>query len=115
MKKVLASLTLGMLLVAPAMALAQSDAGDVAQDSTDVYKIINSVINWAFAILLIGAVFVIIMAAFLFLTSAGDEDKVKKARNYILYAIVAIVVAFLAKALIFFVAEMIGVENPNFF
>ena len=117
MKKVLASLMLGSLLIVPAVVVAQqktSPAGSVAQTEGEVYRTIDTIIDWAFAILLIGAVLVIIFAAYLFLTAGGDADKVKTARQYILYALVAVVVAFLAKAVIVLVGNMLGVDTSFF-
>jgi len=111
MKKVLVGLMLGALLTVPAMTIAQnSPTGSIPTEPDEVWKTINTVINWAFAVLILGAVLVIVLAAYLFLTAAGDADKVAKARNYVLYALIAIVVAFLAKALISLVASMLGVD-----
>lgn len=112
MKKIFVSLILGMLLIAPVMVLAQNqpNTGVLPATPDKVFQVINTITNWIFAFLLFAAVLVIIIAAFIFLTSAGDPEKVAKARNYILYAIVAIVVAFLAKAIIMLVARVLGVE-----
>jgi len=115
MKKILASLTLGILLL-PVLAGAQVNpvqpgTGSVPNQSQDVFTVISTIINWLFYILLIAAVFIVIWAAFTFLTAAGDPEKVAKARNLILYAVVAIVVAFLAKAIILLVASAIGVKG----
>ena len=117
MKKVLVSLILGTLLIVPVLAGAQptGPSGQVAQDEAQLYRTINTIINWAFAILLIGAVLVIIYAAFLFLTAGGDADKVKTARSYIVYALVAIVVGFLAKAIVSLVGNMLGMTSGGIF
>lgn len=73
-----------------------------------VFAVLNNFINWLFYFLLIGAVFVVIIAAFTFLTAAGEPEKTKKARNYIVYAIVAVVVAFLSKSVVFLVMQALG-------
>ena len=75
--------------------------------SQDFYNVIDNLVDWLFGILLVGAVFVIILAAYKFLTSAGDVDKVKEARNLIIYALVAIVVAFLSEAIVYLVVEIL--------
>ncbi|OGZ26628.1 MAG: hypothetical protein A2365_01185 [Candidatus Nealsonbacteria bacterium RIFOXYB1_FULL_40_15] len=119
MKKVILSLMLGLLilpLVAGAQALPHNpESGSIPEDSEDVFVVIESVINWLFYIILIAAVIIILWAAFVFLTAGGNADNVAKARNLILYAIVAVVVAFLAKAIILLVGRAIGVQNLNFF
>ena len=116
MKKALISLTLLTLLVLPLVATGQEDlVGEVAGSQQELFVTINSVINYLFAFLMIGAVIVILIAAFNFLTAAGDPDKTKKARDYIVYAIVAIVVGFLAKAIVLVIGNMIGADTGGVF
>ncbi|MBU2544992.1 hypothetical protein KKC65_00845 [Patescibacteria group bacterium] len=113
MKKLTVSLTLLTLLVLPLVATGQ--IGEVAQNENDVYITLNSAVNYLFAFLMIAAVLVIIMAAYGFLTAAGDPEKVAKARNYIVYALVAIVVGFLAKAIILVVGGMLDIQTGGTF
>ena len=118
MKKKLTKLALTTFLMLPLIGLAagyeQPPTGQVATQPEAIYAVITTIINWAFAILVIGAVIMILIAAYTFLTSAGDPDKTKAARNYILYALIAMVVGFLAKAIIVLVGRMLGV-TVNFF
>ena len=110
MKKVLVSLTLISLLVVPAVVSAQDiwdlfgfRSGGTAPDEvpeTDVMIILGSVLNWMFAILLIVAAIFIIIAAFMFVTASGDPDKTKTARNFVLYALIGVLVAFAARGLV---------------
>lgn len=106
MKKILASLTLGVLLL-PVVASAQTPPSDPGT----VVETIQVLIDWLFYILIFAAVVVILLAAYTFLTAAGDPDKVKKARDYILYALIALVVAFLARAIVNWLLEQIGVSS----
>ena len=46
------------------------------------------------------AAITIVVAGYFFLTAGGDPDKIAKARNYVLYALIGIVVAFMARALV---------------
>jgi uncharacterized RDD family membrane protein YckC len=61
-----------------------------------------------FIILLVLAVLFIIMAAFSYMTSGGDEEKVAGAHKKVIYAVVAIAVAFLAQGVSFVVASLLG-------
>ncbi|MDP2910086.1 MAG: hypothetical protein Q8N69_03400 [bacterium] len=112
MKKLFASLMLSSMLILPVAAMAQlnTPTGPVPDDPNYVFTIIQTLVNWLFYILIIAAIFIIIWAAFTFLTAGGDPEKVAKARNLILYAIVAIVVAFLAQAIIFLIVRIMGRE-----
>jgi len=57
-----------------------------------------NITNWLFYFLIILAVIFIIVAAFKYLTAAGEPEKVKSASHTLLYAAIAIVVGILAKA-----------------
>ncbi len=54
------------------------------------------VANVMFVLLMLLTVIFVIYAAYLFLTAVGDDDKIKKARKVLIYAIVAVVVALFA-------------------
>jgi len=62
--------------------------------------------DYIFVILLVVAVIIFLLAAWGFLTSQGEPEKVKKSRDYLIYALVGIAVAFLAKALVRVVASI---------
>ena len=62
----------------------------------DVLKIINNVAVWMYRIILALAVIFILIAAFTFLTAEGKTENVKKARQQIFYAVIALIVAILA-------------------
>lgn len=57
---------------------------------------LRAMVRWAYIIFFILAVLIFIYVAFLYLTSAGSEEKVKKAKTMLIYALIALVVAFLA-------------------
>ncbi|MCD6148404.1 hypothetical protein J7J18_03460 [bacterium] len=73
-----------------------------ARDSWGVACVLNSIYratNVIFAILLVLGIILGLYAGYNFMTSAGDEKKVETARNYFLYAIIGIIVAFFARAI----------------
>lgn len=61
-----------------------------------IVDIIRQIVRWVYIIFFIIAVLLIIFAAFTYLTAGGDPEKVAEAKNRIIYAAVAIAVAFLA-------------------
>jgi len=115
MKKVLASLTLISLLVLPAVASAGwaedlfgiGDQPEAAPE-TNVMTILGSLTNWLFAILLIIAAIAIIIAAYFFVTASGDPDKTKRARDFVLYALIGVLVGFAAKGLVMLVERIVA-------
>ena|SRR3989344_5609348 len=58
--------------------------------------ILRNIVKWIYIIFFIVAVMFILFAAYTYLMAQGDPEKVNTARNQIIYAIVAIVVALLA-------------------
>lgn len=56
----------------------------------------------------VSAIIVILIAAVRFITSNGDTNTVNSSRNWILYAIVGLVVAGLAQSIVIFVLTKIG-------
>lgn len=71
-----------------------------ASASNDIGNIIQTVIN--ILLFVVGAISVvmIIVGGIRYATSAGSADAVKAAKNTVLYAIVGLVVAFLAFAIV---------------
>lgn len=65
-----------------------------------VGTIVNNIVSWVSGLLIAVAVLFVIYAAYLYLTSAGDAEKVKSASNYILYAVIATVVALASRGII---------------
>lgn len=66
------------------------------------------VINWIFYLLIILTIIFVLYAAFKYLTAGGDPEKVKAAGSILLYAVIAIVVALLAKGIPLIVSSFIG-------
>jgi hypothetical protein len=64
--------------------------------------------NWMFYFLMILSVIMVVVAAYLYLTSNGDPEKVGKATKSITYAAIGIVVGLLAKAIPSLMASIIG-------
>ena len=75
--------------------------------------VIRNAARWIYILFFIIAVVFIIFAAFTYLTAAGDEEKVKKAKNMIIYAAIAIVVALLAVAFETIIANFLTTTAPT--
>jgi hypothetical protein len=87
------------LIASPLAFAQQTPPPPPVQSFNDVLRIINVAINWLFTLLIILAVVYFILAAFEYLTSGGDKEKTDKAKNKLIYGIVAIVVAILARGI----------------
>jgi hypothetical protein len=76
---------------------------EIELDSADAiccfFDTVYNVVDWVFTIFLVVAVLLGLTGAYNILTSAGSAEKVSAGRNYIVYAIVGVVVAFIARAI----------------
>ena len=70
-------------------------------------SIINNVANAVFYILLAVAVIMLLVAAFTWLTAAGNEEKLTTARKMLIWALVGIAVALLSKGLVTIITAVI--------
>lgn len=102
MKKVLASLILTSLLVLPAIGLAQENAPNV-----NVMDALTRIINWAFAILIVVSIIFLILGAYNFVTAAGSAEKVAAGKQSIMWALVGVAIALLARGLVALVRTVI--------
>jgi hypothetical protein len=59
----------------------------------------ENVVNWIIVIFWILTVLFLIWAAVLYLTAAGNEDKIKEARQRVIYALIAAAIALLSTGL----------------
>lgn len=95
----------------------KTTAGEAGLTQTDYAIIVASVITAVLA--LTGAIFVIlfIYGGFTWLTSAGSEDKVKKAKNVLTYAVIGVFIVAAAYSITNFIATGIftgpAVTPPN--
>lgn len=105
----------------PALAAAQlvgppsgaAKAPTISLTTTSVGTDFCSVINWLFYGLIILAVVFVLIAAYKYLTSSGEPEKVSSANKTILYAVIAVVVALLAKGIPMFAGSLIGAPSGS--
>ncbi|HUX35409.1 MAG TPA: hypothetical protein VMV71_00040 [Candidatus Paceibacterota bacterium] len=75
---------------------------------TTISGALCTLVNWIFTLLMILTVIFILFAAFNYLTSSGEEEKIKKANHQLLYAAIAVIIAILSRGLPFLVGQFIG-------
>lgn len=104
------AIIISVLIISPAFAQQNQLATSSIQinDVQDVIKIINNIAKWMYNILLVLVVIFVLLAAFTFLTAGGKTENVKKARNQIMYAVIALLVALLAFSINAIVINILG-------
>ncbi|HWQ99501.1 MAG TPA: hypothetical protein VN397_01485 [Candidatus Methylomirabilis sp.] len=91
-----------------------AQAAGVAAGTTDLVQIIGRLINIFLGLL--GVIFLVLLlyAGFLWMTSAGDAEKVKKAQNTIKNAVIGLVIIASAWAIVSFIMNALtGVTQPG--
>ncbi len=110
MKKILSILILASLLglsllVGPTAVL--SSAPPEVAPMVDIMPALTRITNWIFAILMIVASIMIIVGGFYFVTAAGNDEIIKKAKTILTYAIAGMIVALLARGIVAFIRTVI--------
>jgi multisubunit Na+/H+ antiporter MnhB subunit len=93
------------LTTAPAVASAQWGQGRSNAQSSglpvdSIYSIIMRTMNWLLAILGFIGIIGFVIAGILYLTAAGSEDQIEKAKSAMMYSILGIVVALIGFVII---------------
>jgi hypothetical protein len=70
--------------------------------------LMSTIGDWIFAVVLILAVIMLIFGGFQFLLAGGDPGKVASGRQYIIYGVVGVAVAFLAKGIVALVQTILS-------
>ena len=71
----------------------------------DVVEIVQSGVNVVISLVGMLAVFSIIYGGFTYITAQSDPAKIKRGKDMVVYAVVALVVAFLAYGIVIFVTR----------
>lgn len=86
---------------------------DVPEGGTNALLCSYGLVKWAsnilFVILFTVAILFLAWAAFLFITAGQNPDRAKQARQYIIYAVVGLIIAALARVIPIIARGLIGV------
>lgn len=91
-------------LLAPGVAFAQ------ITHICDIIDLVDTAATWFGIVVFIMGMVAVLYAAFLYLTSGGNEDSIKKAHTVLVYALIGIAVALLATSAAEFVQATVGGE-----
>lgn len=70
------------------------------EGASGILSLLDVATSWLFLILIAVATIFIILAAYYFLFSGGDTEKVSKAKNMLIYATVAVAVGTLSRGIV---------------
>ncbi|MGC9598847.1 MAG: hypothetical protein ABSE18_00465 [Minisyncoccia bacterium] len=103
------SLTISLIAAANAATLPTSTITSTA----DITTLLCDVLNWVYWGLIVVGIMMLLMGGYRYATSAGDPEGVSKANKTLLYAVIAIVVALVAKGVPFIIGSIFSVPSSN--
>ncbi|MFA5360502.1 MAG: hypothetical protein WC320_00810 [Candidatus Paceibacterota bacterium] len=102
-KYILPVLAISFLIAAPVAFGATSTLpfGEAPSGSSmDLWKTLTTALNWFFNVVIFIAAIMIVYAGFRYVTAAGNTEATKKALDTLIYALIGVGIALLAKGLI---------------
>ncbi len=97
----------------PVLALAQSQPPQIFTSAQAFQQFIcTTVVGWMFTFLVILAIVFVLIAAYRYLTAAGDPEKVSAASHTLIYAAIAVAVALLARGIPLIIGTLLN-SNAN--
>ena len=92
----------------PLIAFGQVAQRVLIQDIGGLNRVIERIVNWVTGLFFVVAILFLFWAAYLYLTAAGDEKGLEKAKNQLIYSIIAITIALLAGSVRFIVENLLS-------
>jgi len=116
----------GLVLLAPTIALAQgapstdawvrgqSNVSSTGLSGGSIYNIISQTLAWLLGILGFIAVIGFVISGILYLTAAGNDTQIEKAKSAMTYSIVGVIVALMGWVIVQAVNAWLGGSNNSF-
>jgi uncharacterized membrane protein len=103
-----------LTLLTPLMVMAQFSVPKNTKlpgEGTTVLAIITRIMTWLLIVVGIVGVIGFAIAGILYLTAAGDDDRISKAKNAMLYSIVGVVVALAGLVALTFAQNILSAQD----
>ncbi|MGC8880783.1 MAG: hypothetical protein ACP5OX_00670 [Minisyncoccia bacterium] len=116
MKLIIPFLLLSIVFM-PLLVSAQDTSQDTSTEPTikfptnlnlDLWGLLKKATKWLLNIVILVGVIIIVWAGFSYVTAGGDPEKTKKSLNFIIYALVGIIIALLAYWIVNTVLDFVG-------
>lgn len=85
-----------------------SDPNKVPNSANDILVFINRVKNIALGLVGLVILVMVIYGGFLYMTSGGNEDRMAKAKQTLIYAFIGLALVVLSYGIVFFVVTALG-------
>jgi uncharacterized BrkB/YihY/UPF0761 family membrane protein len=106
MEKIILSLIIFIILILPIFGYSQSNnSGNNATDQ--LINQFNTIISWVYTFFFGVAILFIIISGYYFVTASGDTEKINKAKNLLLWAVIGVIVVIGARGLVEFIRRIL--------
>jgi len=99
------------LVLTPAFALARPPVNltpsPTEPPQLEVEEIMTNVITYLYGFIIVVVVLMAMISAYMFVTAGGNPEQVTKARNWLMYALIGLAIAVLARGLVTLVLTML--------
>lgn len=112
-KKIIYSIS-ALGLFAPAVLLAYAPPADTTLPGGSITEIVKKFMSWILGMVGFLGVIGFAIAGILYLTSAGDEDRIGTAKKAMTWSIVGVIVALLGVVIIKAADSMLGGQSSEF-
>jgi len=85
---------------------------EIPEIDVNIWEILDRALNWFFGIALIIAAIMLVYAGFNYVTASGNEEKIKTATKTLIFALIGVAIALLAKGLPMLVQDFLLGNNP---
>jgi len=93
--------------------VAQAEGSAFTLTNTTFYSIVETTMNWLLGFIGVLGVVAFVISGIMYLTAAGDEGQVEKAKSIMMYAIIGLVVALIGLVVVNAVAGLVGNTGGN--
>ncbi len=109
------------LLLAPVVVSAQwtnptsnSNLTGLGLSSTSISGVVLSLLRWLLYIMGFLAIIAFVISAIFYLTAAGDDDKIEKAKTTMIYAIIGVIVGLMGLIIVNAINTWLGGQTAQF-
>ncbi|MGC8651169.1 MAG: pilin [Minisyncoccia bacterium] len=86
---------------------------EIPEVNVNIWDILDRALSWFFGIALIIASIMLVYAGFTYVTASGNNEKVQTATKTLIYALIGVAIALLAKGLPMLVQDFLQGNNSN--
>jgi len=112
-KYILPVLALSMLLVMPVLGATTTFDFNPFGETKDISTLLSNIIGFLIVLSIPISMILVVYAGFLYITSAGNEDKIKTAQKTLIWALVGFAVVLIASSVPAIIQEFLSGESTT--